>query len=339
MTMKTRTTLAALAAATALVAPAAAETLRLSHYLPEVHGIHTDFIGPWTERVTECTDGEIEFEIFAGGTQRGNVARQQEQVMAGVVDIAHGLHGIPRGRFPRTSIIDLPFLTDDAGAASYALTELFDEYLAEEYDGLKVLALHAHNGGLVHTRGTRVESMEDLRGLRIRTPSPAVSAMLTHLGADPQGLPPGEVYENLQRGVIDGTVFPWDPVSSFGLAEVLDHHLEGGVYTVSFFFVMNQDRYDALSEDAQACIDEASADLTPDQFGEWWDKWDQPGRDAAAERGAEVTTLSEEERERWREALEPMIEAYLDEVEAEGVENAREIYAAMQEKIAEYGER
>jgi TRAP-type transport system periplasmic protein len=109
--MRTTTTLAALAAATALAAPAAAETLRLSHYLPEVHGIHTDFIGPWTERVTECSGGEIEFEIFAGGTQRGNVARQQEQVMAGVVDIAHGLHGIPRGRFPRTSI-NRPALPD-----------------------------------------------------------------------------------------------------------------------------------------------------------------------------------------------------------------------------------
>jgi TRAP-type transport system periplasmic protein len=302
-------------------------------------GIHTDFILPWAERVTECTGGEVEFEIFAGGTQRGNVARQQEQVMAGVVDVAHGLHGIPRGRFPRSSIIDLPFLTDDAGAATYALNEVFDEHLAEEYEGLKVLALHAHNGGLIHTRGTKVETMEDLQGLRIRTPSPAISEMLTFLGADPQGLPPGEVYENLQRGVIDGTVFPWDPVSSFGLAEVLDYHLEAGVYTVSFFFVMNEDRFESLSETARACIDEASAELDADRFGEWWDSWDRPGREAAVARGNEIAELSDEERERWRGALEPMIESYLVQFEAEGVENAREIHAAMQEKIAEYEDR
>jgi hypothetical protein len=57
------------------------------------------------------------------------------------------------------------------------------KYLAEEYSQVKVLALHAHNGGLIHTRGKLVRTMDDLKGLRIRTPSPAVSSMLEHLGA------------------------------------------------------------------------------------------------------------------------------------------------------------
>jgi TRAP-type transport system periplasmic protein len=336
------TTLAAVLA-TALTAvaaaPTAAETrLTLSHFLPAVHVIHTGFIVPWTEQVSECTGGEVTFDIYPGGTARGSVARQQEQVMAGVVDIAHGLHGIPRGRFPRTSLIDLPFLTDDAGAATHALWSIFDEHLAEEYEGLKVLALHAHNGGLIHTSERPVETMEDLRGLRIRTPSPAVSEMLSFLGASPQGLPPGEVYENLQRGVIDGTVFPWDPLHSFGLAEVLNYHLEAGVYTVSFFFVMNEDRYNALDETVRACIDEASGDALVARFDQWWDEWDALGRAAAEARGSQITALSDEERERWREALTPMIDAYIASVEAEGVANARDIYEAMQAAIADYAE-
>lgn len=337
--MKTRTTITTAATALALALPGAGlaeTTLKVSHFLPSVHGIHQDFIVPWTEAVTECTRGEVQFDISPAGTQLGNVARQQEQVMAGVVDIAHGLHGIPRGRFPRSSLIDMPFLTDDAGAATHALWSLLPDALAEEYKGLKVLALHAHNGGLIHTQGTKVETMEDLEGLRIRTPSPAISSMLEYLGAAPQGLPPGEVYENLQREVIDGTVFPWDPVASFGLNEVLDYHLEAGVYTVSFFFVMNERSYAALSPEAQSCIDENSGDNLVPKFADWWDKWDAPGREGAVEAGHEITTLSDEERARWRETLAPMMEAYLAEVEAAGVENAREIYEMMQEKIAEY---
>ncbi|WP_069300666.1 TRAP transporter substrate-binding protein [Neptunicoccus sediminis] len=332
-----KTLLAGLALATVTATTAQAETtLKISHYLPAVHGLHTDFIKPWTEQVTECTNGEVQFEIFPAGTQMGHVARQQEQVMAGVVDIAHGLHGIPRGRFPRTSLIDMPFLTDDAAAASYALWELFPEYLAEEYRGLKVLALHAHNGGLLHTNKKKVETMEDMAGLRIRTPSPAVSAMLSHLGADPQGLPPGEVYESLQKGVIDGTVFPWDPVKSFGLNEVLNYHLDLGAYTVSFFYVMNQRSYDKLSSEAQSCIDQHSgADLVA-KFGDWWDAWDVPGRQDAIDAGHEITELSDEERAKWREALKPMMEEYLQSVKDAGVENADEIYQAMQDKIAEF---
>lgn len=328
-----------IAAAASLTIPAAAEAetrLKLSHYLPAVHGIHTDFIQPWTEAITACTDGEVTFEIFPAGTQLGNVARQQEQVMAGVVDIAHGLHGIPRGRFPRTSVIDMPFLTDDAGAATHALWSMLPNELAGEYRGMKVLALHAHNGGLIHTSKKQVSTMEDLDGLRIRTPSPAVSEMLTFLGATPQGLPPGEVYENLQRGVIDGTVFPWDPVRSFGLNEVLQYHLDAGAYTVSFFFVMNENSYNRLSEKAQACVDGNSGDALVGKFGDWWDKWDAPGRQEAIDAGHVVTELSDEERARWRETLAPMIESYLDTLEKDGVDDARAIYARMQELVAEY---
>ena len=328
--------LSAILALTGAVAAEAKTKLKLSHYLPTVHGIHADFIKPWTEQVTECSGGEVEFEIFPAGSQLGHVARQQEQVMAGVVDIAHGLHGIPRGRFPRTSLIDMPFLTDSAGAATYALWSMLPDELAAEYRGLKVLALHAHNPGVIHTASKKVEKMEDLDGLRIRTPSPAVSEMLSFLGASPQGLPPGEVYENLQRGVLDGTVFPWDPVKSFGLNEVLQYHLEASVYTVSFFFVMNERSYKRLSPEVQACIDKYSGDALVSKFGDWWNKWDVPGRQEAVDAGHEITTLSDEERARWAEALKPMMAKYLEEVKASGVDNAEEIYKKMQEKVAEY---
>lgn len=328
------------AAGLVLMAPAeAAEVeLKLSHFLPPVHGMHTDFLEPWARELEACSGGKAAVEIYPGGTQLGNVAKQQEQVLAGVVDIAHGLTGIPRGRFPRTSIIDLPFLTESADAATRALWALFPEYLAEEYQGLKVLALHAHNGGLIHTSEQPVETMEDLAGLRVRTPSPAVSMMLEALGAVPQGMPPAQVYESLQKGVIDGTVFPWDPVQSFRLAEVLKYHLDARAYTVSFFFVMNQRRYEALPDDVRACVDKLSGDALIAKFGDWWDRWDAPGLAAAEARGNEIRVLSDEERQRWREALEPMTEAYLDQLEEQGVENAREIYEAAQAKVAQFEE-
>lgn len=337
--MKNKTlTFATLAVGATLLMPGIASaqvTLKVSHYLPPVHGIHTDFIVPWTEQVTECTNGEVQFEIYPGGTQMGNVAKQQEQVLAGVVDIAHGLQGIPRGRFPRTSLIELPFMTRDAGAASETLWEMYPEYLAPEYRGLKVLALHAHNGGLIHTAEQKVETMEDMEGLRLRTPSPAISQMLTALGATPQGLPPGEVYENIQKHVIDGTVFPWDPVRSFGLNEVLNYHLDAGVYTVPFFFVMNQRKYGSLSSNAQSCIDDASGDALVAKFGDWWDEWDATGREEAMASGDVVTRLTDAERERWREALQPTIESYIQETVDHGVGNARAIYERMRELFAE----
>ncbi len=336
--MRTKATLTAVAALSTAVGvgaatPASAKTLELSHYLPPVHGMHTDFMVPWTEDVRACTDGELTFNIHPGGSQLGGVAQQQEQVLRGVVDIAHGLHGIPRGRFPRTSLIEVPFMTEDAGVASRTLWDVYEEHLKPEYEGMKVLALHAHNGGLIHTADQPVQTIEDMEGLTLRTPSPAVSQMLEHLGAEPQGMPPGQVYENIDRGVIDGTVFPWDPVKSFNLNEVLNYHLEAGSYTVSFFFVMNQDVYDGLSDDQQACIDKFSGQTLVNKFGDWWDKWDAAGREEAVEQGDEIYELSDEQRQRWRRELQPVVEDYVNGINQDIPEDAWEIYGAMKESI------
>jgi len=310
--------------------------LKLSHYLPTSHGMHYDFMEPWARQLEERTGGAVKVEIFPAGTQLGNVAKQYDQVRAGVVDIAHGLHGIPSGRFPRTSIIDLPFITESADAATRALWALHDRYFAAEYPDVKVLAVHAHNGGLIHTKGRQVVQMDDLAGLRIRFPSAATRMMLETLGAIPVGLPPAQIYESLQKGVIDGLVMPWDPMHSFRLAELVDYHLDARCYTVSFYFVMNQRRYESLPEEVRGAIDSISGDHLIPKFGPWWDAWDELGRQDSLADGGVVTRLTGEERDRWRETLTPMIDAYLAGLEEQGVENPREIYEALRAKVAEF---
>jgi TRAP-type C4-dicarboxylate transport system substrate-binding protein len=332
-----------LASGAALGAPAilraqGAFELKLSHFVPSTHGMHTDFLAPWAKDLERRSDGALRIQVFPGTAALGNVAKQYDQVLAGVTDIAHGLASLPRGRMPRTSVIEMPFLTPDAGVATRTLWALLPNHLADEYSQVKVLALHAHNGGLIHTQGKLVRSMHDLEGLRLRTPSPAVSSMLEYLGASPVGLPPGQVYESLQKGTIDGTVFPWDPVHSFKLAEVLTHHLDARAYTVSFYFVMNRRSYDNLPAELRTLIDEASGDALIPKFAAWWKGWDRPGLEAAKARGNTITALARQERAAWIAALRPMIESWLDGLGADGVSDAREIYAEAQRLVALDGE-
>lgn len=316
----------------------AAETieLKLSSFLPSTHPTQTDFLEPWAKELEERTNGRVKVQIFPAGSAFGHVAKQMDQARAGVVDIAHGLTGIPRGRLPRTSIIDLPFLVQSADAASRTLWKLYPDYLKEEYKGVKVLALHAHNAGLIHTRDKPVNSMQDLQGLRLRTPSLAISMMLEELGASPVGMPPTQVYENLEKGVIDGTVFPWDAVNGFKLYEPLNYHLDARAYTTSFFFVMNERKYRALPEDVRKVIDEISGDALVAKFGDWWDRWDEPGLARSKEKGNRITQLSDEQRQAWRERLAPVTDRYLEKIEQQGVGNAREIYEKAKSYVAEF---
>lgn len=308
--------------------------LKLSHYFPATHAIITQVIEPWAKALEEKTKGKVTVRIFPGSSPLGNAANQYDQVQSGVVDIAIGLHGIPRGRFPRTGIVDMPFLTTSADQASRMLWAMYPKYLKEEYKGVKVLALFAHNPGEIHTRDKKVEKMEDLKGLRMRAPTPVVANMLQFLGATPVGMPPGQIYESLRGGVIDGYVVPWDPIAAFKLAEVTKFHLVNDSYTASFWVAINEKKYSNLPADVRVAIDELSGEALVAKFGPVWDKADEVGMAAAKDRGNVITKSPEAERKKWIAALQPMIEQELVRLEKDGIANAREIYAEMQRLAA-----
>lgn len=120
--MKTTLSAAATIAATLLstTAPAHAETttLKLSHFFPTSIFLHTEFVQTWMDEIEACTNGDITFEVHAAGSALGDPNRQLDQARAGVVDVAIGHTGFPRGRFPRSSLIELPFLARSATANS-----------------------------------------------------------------------------------------------------------------------------------------------------------------------------------------------------------------------------
>jgi TRAP-type C4-dicarboxylate transport system substrate-binding protein len=304
---------------------AAAQTieLKMSHYVAPTHGWTSDFMKAWADEVSRKAGGKVKVEIYAAGSAYGAAPRQYDQVVNGVVDIANGLRAIPAGRFPKTSIIEMPFLVNSADAATRTLWAMYPKYLADEYKDVKVLVLHAHNGALIHTRSKPVTTMEDLKGL----------------GGEPVGMPPTEIYENLQKGVIEGVATTWDLVNSAKLAEVTKYHLDANLYVVAFYFVMNKQRYESLPADVRKAIDDTSGDWLVERFGAWWDKWDELGRAAAQARGNVTNKLSKEERARWERQAQPAIDAWLAKMEKEGAPNARELYAEAKRLVAQFEKR
>jgi len=313
--------------------------LKISHYAPTIHGVHFALMEPWARAIEKRTNGKVSFKIFSGASPLGKNENQLDQVQSGVVDVAFGLAGIPRGRLPRTLIIEMPFLVETAEQGARALMSIYPKYLKDEYKGLKVLLLMTHNAGVIHTRDKKLEKMEDLVGLRLRTPSPMVSAMFTQMGATPVGMAPTAVYEALQRGVVDGAAFPWDPVRAWKIDEVTKFHLEAKFYTAAFWYAMNEKKYNSLPADVRKAIDEYSGEYLVSRAQGWWDEWDAAGRKAAEARNNTITTLSPAERERWKLSLISMYNKQMIELEGQGIKNAREIYFEMQRQVERYAKK
>lgn len=330
---------AAVAGTFAMPAIVRAQTtvLKISHYLPPTHGIEVDFLRPWTETVKERTGGAVDFEIYPVSSAFGRAERQADQVRAGIVDIAFGLAGIPRGRFPHTSVIELPFVVEQAGAGSRALWQLYkDDRLGGEYDDYKVLLLMTHHGALIHTVDRPVRALDDLRGMRIRSPGPAVNAMLESVGASAIGMPPAQIYESLEKGALDGLATTWDLVGAIRANEVLKYHTDARLYVAAFYTVMNRNSYERLPEEVRQVIDETTGDALMPKIDPWWDKWDAAGKQDAIDRGHEIIMLDDAMREQWREQLQPMISRYLESLRAEGVQNPEELYETTLELVRRY---
>jgi len=326
---------AALLVATIAAAGAWAQPveLKMSHYLPAVNVITTDFLMPWAAEVEKRSGGKVKITVFPAGSAFGSIDRQLDQVRSGVVDIAFGLVGVPRDRLPRTELIELPFLTQDRNVANRALWAVAQKDLAKEYSGLKLLAL-TNDMTRLHTRNKPIKSLDDLKGLRIRAPSVTVNKVLLAVGAVPVNLPPVQVYENLEKGVIDGAVFAWDPIASYKLAEVLNFHVDTVVTAVAFWFAINEQKYNALPQDVRAAIDAASGDHLIPKFDGWFERWNQLGIDAAKARNSPIARLSDAELARWEKDSQKVIEDRLAELEKAGVSDARAVYRDMRDAVA-----
>lgn len=333
-----RGAVASLAAAAAIVASGGVSAqvieLKMSHYLPAVNVITTDFLMPWAAEVEKRSNGKVKITVFPAGSAFGAIDRQLDQVKSGVVDVAFGLVGVPRDRLPRTELIELPFLTQDRNVANRALWAVAQKDLAKEYPGLKLLAL-TNDMTRLHTRSKPIRSLDDLKGLRIRAPSVTVNKILAGVGAVPVNLPPVQVYENLEKGVIDGTVFAWDPIASYKLAEVLNYHVDTVVSAVSFWFAINEQKYNSLPPDVRAAIDAASGDSLIPKFDGWFEKWSRAGIDAAKARNSTIAKLSDAELARWEKDSQKIVEDRLVEMEKAGVSDARAVYKDMKDAVAQ----
>lgn len=307
--------------------------LKVSHMFPLSHFVQTLVLEPWAKSIEEKSNGRVKIQIFAAGSALGDASRQFDQVRGGVVDIAIGIPAIPRGRHPRTTLIELPFTIKTAEGGTKALTEIYDTHLKDDFPGTVMLSVTVTEPSAIHTK-TPVADLDQVKGMRLRAPTPSVTAVLNALGATPVGLPPTQIYENVERGVVEGNVMPWGPVGAFKLHEVLKHHLNAKLDAVAMYTLMNERRYNSLPPDIKKLFDDSKVFFAAN-WGKWWKDTDQIAIDAAKKAGNTVRDLPDASRDAWRGRLQKVVDDYVAEQE-KTVPGSRKIYDAMVTALKKY---
>ena len=308
----------------AALPPAAAQevTLRLHQFLPAQANVPTNLLYPWADRVEAQSGGRIRIERYPAMQLGGTPPQLIDQARDGTVDIVWTLPGYTPGRFPVTEVFELPFTITNAEATSKAYWDMFDKHMKEgEFADVHVIAAWVHGPGVIHA-SRPVETLDDLRGMKLRAPSRIINTLIGHLGATPVGMPVPAVTEALSRGVIDGAVIPWEVAPSVKVEELVGHHTEfaegEALYTATFVLAMNKARYDSLPDDLKAVIDDNSGREVSGLFGRTQQHYDGPARQLAVDRGNRIVRLSAEETERWKAASQPVIDGWVAEMNGRG---------------------
>ena len=325
-----RTALAAMGAVAALAvtgtAMAQTVTLRLHQMLPQQATIPAKAIVPWAQKVEAESGGKIKVQIFNAMQLGGAPPQLFDQARDGVVDITWTVLGYTPGRFPKTEVFELPFMSSSAESSSKAIQEYVEKFAADEFKDVKLIAVHTHGPGLFHTKQP-VTGLETLQGMKIRGGSRIINNMLTKLGATPVGMPVPAVTDALSKGTIDGTTIPWEVTPSLKVTELVKNHTtfagKEGLYTQTFAFSMNKASYEKLPPDLKKVIDNNSGMVAATLFGRAMDEGDKIGRDIAVKAGNNIVALELAEVQRWRRTASTVETDWINEVKGKGIDGAK----------------
>lgn len=299
-------------------------TLKVAHFMATSSNFHQKILLPWCDKISKESGGKLKCQIYPSMQLGGSPPQLFDQAVDGVADIVETIPTYQAGRFTKSEVFELPFMVKSSENGSPALWDYIQKNALDEYKGIKLLFVHLHDGNQMHFGKKSVNSLDDLKGLKLRAPSRIAAKTLAALGAIPVQIPMPSVPEAVAKGVVDGTSIPWEISTSIKLQEICKTHTETGPTHAKhansiFVFAMNAAKYNSLPAELKKVIDQNSGVETSKWAGKVLDGTTANARKIALDRHNTFNILSDAEYNRWVKATANVDDGWIKEVSAKGV--------------------
>ncbi|KMY68592.1 hypothetical protein AAU61_02845 [Desulfocarbo indianensis] len=319
---------AAAVAAMASMAAAAEINLKLASFMAPNHVQHKQVIEPWAREIAKASGHDFKVTIFSSGAL-GKPPEHYDMAAKGIADLSFPILSYAPGRFLLSSVFELPFMFTTAEETSAALWKVYEKYLGDEFKDVKVLWLFQHGPAHVFTVKKQVNTLGDMKGLKMRCTNPFANGALTIVGAVPVFMPVPEVYPALERGVIDGTTISYEGLVAFKQEDVTHFATEVTLYSLNMAIVMNQKKFDSLPPEVKKAIEAHSGLAMSRRAGKAFDQAELVAKEKAVEKGMRVATLSMEERLMWKTETQALWDKWAQDMEAKGLPGKAVLNEAM----------
>ncbi len=256
-------------------------------------------------RFNKRANGEYKIEVFAGGAL-AKLPEYFDAVRIGAVEMQFSNWGMFTFLDPRMGLMEIPFLFSSnkaTNAATKQLLALYDPVLQEKFNA-KGLAV-TNTGGLGIWSQKPVKSLDDLKGLMVGSVSPVTSVLIKDLGASPVTIPFMDIYESLQKKVVDAAAQSAHGGVVFAFPEVCKYFTAFYGVPAPAGYTINLDVWKKMPVHIQKILLEETQ-----HSAEWMNNiivTELADKDLKAfkDKGVKVYYLSKAERKRWEKKLEP----------------------------------
>ena len=216
------------------------------------------------EELRRRTDGALGLDIIWGGALVG-AAGAAQAISDGVADMGSIVPVYAPGQLVVYEVVDTGEISDEyvGMMAAYELMTTHPTALKEAEDfNIKYFGNYTTGPTQVLTKDTPVSSLDDLKGMTIRTTGAHVPA-LEAFGAATVSMSQPKVYEALSNGSVDGSTTYYYVVDGYKQYEVANYMTELNLgQTLAFGIIMNLQTYQSLTPEQQTIMDELGRDFT-----------------------------------------------------------------------------
>ncbi len=277
----------------------------------------------WAKNVEEATGGQVKITVFPGSVL-GNPTDGLTMVQTGICDILWSYTGFFK-EFKATSVLGLPLLLPGTAVENtgvfWDLVESRPEILAE-FEGLKLKVLEFHAGpAAILGSNKSVTSVDGFKNLKMRVGGGPLTDAVVNWGGSPVAMPPTDLYESLQKNVIEGYIFDPAGVVAYKAYEPVDHFLDLPFNANPLFTVMNLDKWNDLPADLQEKITSVSGRTASEVFAAAQDASTAELWSVVKDAGKTVTVATDDVIAGFQPGADKAIAKWADAMAADGVQD------------------
>ena len=279
---------------------------------------------PWFQEIAKLTDQEVTLTYFNPNTLTP-LADHYDSTISGMIGVGGNDCSRNPGKFNLSTVLEVPGLAPSSECGSLIFWELYKTHpeLQKEYEEVNILWLWASATYQIHTTKKQVKTMDDLKGMKIIAWNKTSVDILKTLGANPIQLPPTDSYLALERGMADGVLCPLAPIISFKISDAAKYTTICDLFLNGFWAGMSHDIWNSLSPKAKDAFEKTTGEAMAKKSGMTLDEGAIKDAEKLTASGHTFHVLPEAERKVWLEAMSPLREKWVADMEAKGYQNAR----------------